>query len=432
MASLKRVTHKSGRVVYRIVICLGYDKEGGKIVRNLTYSVDQSATPRQQEKEARRYAMNLEDKLKYGHGLRSDKVSFEDFSDQWLESVRENLAYGTYIGYAQLLKGKIQPYFKGYRIGGIKTEDIEAFYRTLAEEYSSGTIRRFANVLSCVFRTARRWNIIESNPCQYAQKPKRKQESGELRYFTPQQSLMFLKSLDLTYEVKYKRRLAGESNGGSSFRECTKKCAVPTQYKLFYAISIFCGLRKGEALALHWSDVDLESQEISISKSIGRTAKGFDYKEPKSASAQRKVPIPDKLSAMLEEYKAEYDSLRSRLGDRWQGDGSLFVQMDGRRKCHTAAYQYFVRHLKRYNQWVAENPEKARLKELEQLPLIPLHGLRHSCATLLNYLDVNIIDISNYLGHSNCSTTMNIYAHSFEAQKRVASNKLDEFIRINT
>ena len=89
MASLKRVTHKSGRVVYRIVICMGYDKEGNKLVKNLTYSVDQSATPRQQEKEAMKYAMELEDKLKFGHDFRSEKVSYEEFSDQWLESVKE-------------------------------------------------------------------------------------------------------------------------------------------------------------------------------------------------------------------------------------------------------------------------------------------------------------------------------------------------------
>lgn len=432
MASLKRVTHKSGRVVYRIVICLGYDKEGNKLVKNLTYSVDQSATPRQQEKEAMKYAMNLEDKLKYGHDFHSGRISFEEFSDRWLESVRENLAYGTYIGYRQLLKSKIQPYFKGYRISGIQTEDIEAFYRSLAEEYSPGTIRRFANVLSCIFRTAGRWNIMESNPCRYAKKPRRVQESGKLRYFTPQQSLMFLKSLDLTYEVKYRRHQAAEDKEGRTIKEYTKKCTVPTQYKLFYAISIFCGLRKGETLALHWGDVDLKGKEIRISKSIGRTVNGFDYKDPKNPAALRRVPIPDKLSVILAEYRAEYGSLKRSLGDRWQGEDNLFVQYDGKRMCHTASYQYFVRHLKRYNQWVEENPEKARLGGLEQLPLIPLHGLRHSCATLLNYLDVNIIDISKYLGHANCSTTMNIYAHSFEAQKRAASDKLNEFVRMNT
>lgn len=69
------------------------------------------------------------------------------------------------------------------------------------------------------------------------------------------------------------------------------------------------------------------------------------------------------------------------------------------------------------------------MQGLEELPVIPLHGLRHSCATLLNYLDVNIVDISRYLGHASCSTTMNIYAHSFEAQKQAAREKLNVFLR---
>ena len=66
MPSLKRITHKNGRVVYRIVICLGYDSQGNKLVKNLTYSVNQSASTRQQEKEALKYAMDMEDRLKYG------------------------------------------------------------------------------------------------------------------------------------------------------------------------------------------------------------------------------------------------------------------------------------------------------------------------------------------------------------------------------
>ena len=97
---------------------------------------------------------------------------------------------------------------------------------------------------------------------------------------------------------------------------------------------------------------------------------------------------------------------------------------------HTTTYQYFVRHLQRYNHWVRDNPQKEQRERLEELPHIPLHGLRHSCATLLNYLQVNIVDISKYLGHANCSTTMNIYAHSFEAQRQAASDKLNKFMQV--
>ena len=84
MASVKRVEHKSGRIVYRIVICMGYDKTGNKLVKNFTYSVNQSATPKQQEKEAIKYAINMEDKIKYGHDFDFEKMSFEDFAEKWI------------------------------------------------------------------------------------------------------------------------------------------------------------------------------------------------------------------------------------------------------------------------------------------------------------------------------------------------------------
>jgi len=151
MASLKRIEHKSGRVVYRIVISMGYDRQGNKLVKNLTYSVDQSATPKKQEKEAFKYALDMEDKIRYGHDFDAEKMSFEDFACKWLENAKDNIAYGTYLGYEQLLKGKIIPYFKGYKVAHIKTPMIETFYKTLADEYSTGTINRFASALSCIF-----------------------------------------------------------------------------------------------------------------------------------------------------------------------------------------------------------------------------------------------------------------------------------------
>ncbi len=204
MASIRKVTHKNGRVVYRIAISLGRDSNGKKIVKNLTYAADQSASPRQQEKEALKYAMSMEDKVKYGYDIKGEKEMFDDFARQWLASVRDGIACGTYVGYEHLLECRILPYFKGRRITQVRTADIEAFYKTLTGSYSPGTINRYANVLSCIFKTAKRWNIIEDNPCRDAKKPGRRKDIRELRYFTPQQSLMFLRSLDLSYDSEEK------------------------------------------------------------------------------------------------------------------------------------------------------------------------------------------------------------------------------------
>lgn len=408
MASLKRIIHKSGRVVYRIVICLGYDAKGNKLVKNLTYCVNQSATKRQQEKEARKYAMDMEDRIKYGYGCDGAKLSFEEFAGKWLAEMKEELACGTYIGYEQLLRSRILPFFRTYKLAQVRTVDIETFYGTLADIYRPGTIKRYANVLSGIFTAAIRQDLIAGNPCREARKPRKKPEEQEeqLRYFTPKQSLMFLKSLTLPYPV-------------------------PTQFRVFFTLSVFCGFRKGETLALCWEDIDFDRQEISITKAIGRTESGFGLKKPKSRTSLRRVPFPESILPLLVQYREEYEARQLKLGDSWKGRGNLFTRADGSLMGHTTTYQYFVRHLARYNRWIREQREAAGAQGLEELPAIPLHGLRHSCATLLNYLDMNIVDISRYLGHASCSTTMNIYAHSFEEQKRVASRKLDEFLQSN-
>lgn len=217
--------------------------------------------------------------------------------------------------------------------------------------------------------------------------------------------------------------------------EYTESYTVPTQYKVFFTLSLFCGFRKGETLALHWNDIDFKEKKISISKSVGMTENGFDYKEPKTKKSVRKVSIPDDVIPLLKQYHFEYIQTRFSHGTAWQGDlsngGNLFIQADGKLMGHTTPYQYFTKHLHRYNEWVQNNPDKAKAEGLEELPIIPLHGLRHSCATLLNYLEVNIIEISKTLGHSTCSTTMNIYAHSFEEQQEEVATKVNEFLRLN-
>lgn len=240
----------------------------------------------------------------------------------------------------------------------------------------------------------------------------------------------------MSYEVTYKGHQRIDDTGKPYYvSEYTESYTVPTQYKVFFMLSLFCGFRKGETLALHWGDIDLRNKKISISKSVGMTENGFDYKEPKTKKSVRTVPIPDDIIPLINQYHKEYVQTMWNHGTAWKGDrnngGNLFIQADGKLMGHTTPYQYFTKHLHRYNEWVQNNPNKAKAEGLEELPIIPLHGLRHSCATLLNSIEVNIITISKTLGHSTCSTTMNIYAHSFEEQQEEVAVKLNEFLRLN-
>ena len=432
MASIKRIEKKNGEVVYRITVCMGYDNKGKKMVKHDTFRVNQIATPKQQEKEAQKYALDFEDKMKNGYNFDAEKMTFEEFAEQWVVNIKEELEYGTYECYIFILNNRLIPHFKKYKLANIKPPIIEDFYKKLSHELSDSTLKKHANVLSGIFSTAVRWGILENNPCRYAKLPKRKESGSSIKFFTPEQATMFLRSLDLVYETEYKGHKRIDDTGKPYYvTNYVEKHKVNTQYKVFYSLSLYCGFRRGETLALKWKDIDFEKKEISITKSVGKTEQGIDLKKTKTNTSVRVVPIPDNLLPLLQSYKKEYNLMRMRLGSEWKGNDNIFVRSDGQLMGFGTAYQYFKRHLNKYNKWVENNSEQAKLQGFEILPIIPLHGLRHSCATLLNHLDVSIVEISGYLGHAKSSTTMDIYAHTFEEQKREATNKLDMFINEN-
>lgn len=432
MASLKKNVKKNGEVVYRIQITL-YDKVTHKgNAKVITFKPNQSATPKQQEKEAQKYAMEWEDKLKRGESYEGEEMTFADFAEKWLESRKEDLAYSTYIGYVQIVNNKIVPALGRYKVARIKPPVIEEFYKSLVGTLANGSIQKVKNVLSVMFRTAVRWQMIQFNPCRDAKLAKNKDEETTLKYFTPEQSIMFIRTLDMEFETIIRGHERIDDTGKSYLvADYTESRKLPLQLKVFYTISLYCGLRKGETLALHWNDIDFENKTISISKSAGKGEEGTVIKKPKTKTSVRTVSMPNLLIPLLKQYKREYNEYRLQLGTAWQGDGNLFIQNDGRLMGCSTSYQAYKRHLRRYNKWVRENPEKAEKQKLEPLPEIPLHGLRHSCATLLNYLEVNIIDISKSLGHAKSSTTMDIYAHSFEEQNTKAADKLNDFLLSN-
>lgn len=428
MASIKKLETKKG-ITYKIIVSNGYDSKGNKIVKTTTFKPDMALTPKQQEKAVERFAMEFEDKVKNGVSFDGEKMSFEVFAEKWLEDVKDNLAYSTYEGYVAIVQQRMIPYFRGYKVAKIKIPLVEAFYKEMAKKYAYASVKKCDVILGSMFKTAIRWGMLDINPCTNAKLPKNNSAGNELRFYTPEQSLQFLASLDRSYETTYKGHQRIDDTGiPYMVDDYTETRKVPTQYKVFYNIALFCGLRKGELLALHWEDIDFEKRIINVSKSVAKTEHGVGYKCPKTKTSIRTVPIPEKIIPLLKQYRKEYNITRLRLGDYWEGQGNLFTQADGSLMGRGTPYQYFRRHIRRYNEWVTES-EEAKQKGLSTLPLIPLHGLRHSCATLLNYLDVNIIDISNILGHAQTSTTMNIYAHSFEEQKRVASDKIDDFLR---
>lgn len=182
---------------------------------------------------------------------------------------------------------------------------------------------------------------------------------------------------------------------------------------------------------MHWSDIDFDNRIIHITKSVAKSENGIIYKDPKTKTSIRTVPITEHIIPLLKEYQEEYNELKNKFGDGWKGEGNLFIQSDGRLMNQSTPRDRFIKQIDRYNLWVSKqnNDLSDGQNKLENLPIIPLHGLRHSCATFLNFLDTNIVDIANILGHAQSSTTLNIYSHSFEGRKTVVVGKIDDYMR---
>jgi len=432
MPNIQRIESKKTKIVtYKIRICCGYDVNGKKKVNCSTYKPDQAVSAREQKKEAMRYALELEDKIKNGTNIDGNKISFENYAIEWLERRKNDLCYNTYKSYEMMLRTKITPYFCSYKLAKIKLPIVESFYATLVDTASQSTIQKYAMLLNNMFKSAERWGMIEKNPCNNAVLSKSKKRNDGIKFFTPEQAETFLGSLDIDFELLYKGHSRVDDTGKTYFvSDYFEKRRMPIQLKVFFYIAITCGLRRGEILALHWNDIDFENKKIIISKSASKSENGVTLKEPKTAKSIRSINLPERIIPLLVQYRDQYDAVQANLGDKWLGDGNMFTQADGKLMGLDTPYQRFVSHIERYNEWIKRLNEEHfdGEKKLEELPKIPFHGLRHTCATLLNDMGTNITIISEFLGHAQTSTTMDIYAHSFESQLIQASNNMNTFL----
>lgn len=138
---------------------------------------------------------------------------------------------------------------------------------------------------------------------------------------------------------------------------------------------------------------------------------------PKTKHGFRKVAIPHFLTQRIKAMKTDWLRYRLSVGDFWQGGEWLFIQENGKLMNYSTPYQAFHDSILRYNEC---HPEP--------LPVIPLHGLRHTSATLLIANNQDIRSVSARLGHAETSTTLNIYTHFLESTDKKSADILENVL----
>ena len=178
-----------------------------------------------------------------------------------------------------------------------------------------------------------------------------------------------------------------------------------------FTAAVSIGLRQGEILGLQWKDVDLEAGALAVRHALQRVNKRLALVEPKSVTSRRAIMLPRVLVSALCAHRTRQETERQWAGDRWQETGHVFTSTIG---TPLDARNVIRRH-------------RAILKAAG-LPPLRFHDLRHSAATLLLAQGVSPRYISDLLGHSQVSFTMQTYAHVLPHVQREVADKMDAIL----
>ncbi len=181
-----------------------------------------------------------------------------------------------------------------------------------------------------------------------------------------------------------------------------------TRQYAFIVTASATGCRRGELLALEWTDLNRATGELSVTKSLEQTKAGLRVKTTKSGK-DRKFVLPEAAVAVLDDHRAEQENDKRLFGPDYHDHNLVFCQPDG---------DYY-------------SPDRmgARVKEMMQkvgLKGVSLHSLRHTFATELLHQGVPIAEVSKRLGHADQNITLAIYSHALPADSRAAAKIWDD------
>lgn len=414
---------------YQITVSNGRKSNGTQIVETATYIPDPNKTDKQNQKALELFALKFEEQVKNGTYLDGEKVTFEEFATRYIEEyAKQHLDPNTLAQYKTMLRLHIIPAIGMLKMSKVQPANLNRLYNRMLEKrkdgkrggYSPKTIRHVHTAVSAVMTVALKWNVIKENPCRRVTPPTSRKEK-KLKYFTLEQAEAFLSALDSVFDIPIKGHDRIDDTGKRyHVDDYTERRKIPTQYRVFFNLALFCGARRGELVALEWSDFDFAKNTLSITKSTSQINGKSTTKETKTESSNRIISVPASVMDLVKTYRKEYLQLKLRLGDAWEGDNYVFIQWNGKQMYPSTPYTEFKKIIRWYNASV-ENEE-------EKLPDIPLHGLRHTSATLLISQNVDVRTVGGRLGHSQASTTMNIYSHFLKRADEVASDTLENLL----
>lgn len=422
MASIS-VLHRKKGDVYRVTVFIGRTDNGKALTKKTTYT-PKSTTPSTIKKEVEAFAASFEARVKNGMYLKGDEYTFEDFASVWAsEWAPTHLTKSIQESYEGIQRFHVFPYIGAKKIGKITTAQCQQIINEMSNAgYKPKTIKMVFTAMRSVFLYAYRMSVIDVLPCDRCELPREKRDN-KLHYFTLDQSKRFISCLDtLTFDRNVKEHTRVTNGETYVVKGYVQKNHIPLQFKAYFYLASFGPMRRGEEIGLKWGYVNFEKGTIEIAHATALTKEGQVEKGPKTEAGNRVLKMPFPVIAVLKELDSYERKLTTMRG--WKGcslnnwaDQYVFIQSNGLQMSLHTPRNEFRKIINRYNE-LCEN-------DTMKLPLIRLHDLRHTAATLMIAAGADIETVSKRMGHSKASVTLDIYAHAMEDEDVKASEMLN-------
>jgi integrase len=371
---------KRGKRSWEVTVYRGKLPTGkpDRIIRNIKGSA----------RDADEFMAKLAHQVRTGSTIDDKKLTVTSYLKSWLRDVASQLAATTYQRYAQIVNLRAIPEIGHVPLSKVQPVHIQALYTKWSAkrldkrkgELSARSVLHHHRVLRNAFQQAVRLQLIHRNPFDAVKPPKC---------------------------VPSKIAILDES-------EAAKLLQTAKESPIYVAVNIalLTGLRRGEILALRWSDIDWQRRLISVRQAIVQTKDGLKFKEPKTRTSKRTVSIGQTLIEVLKKHRTQQGRNRWKFKDDYAPFDLVVAEDDGNPIIPQRLSDRFRSLV------IAAGVTKVRL-----------HDLRHSHASHALRAGIHPKVVSERLGHGGSAITLDLYSHVLEGMQEDAAIKVDEAIQ---
>lgn len=322
----------------------------------------------------------------------------------WLEEiVKTSVKIRTYENYKCTIDNHIVTNFGKIKLKDLQVMQLQRFFNELAKTHAVSTISTIRNHFILLLNSAVEYSYISANVAKRTKPPARVKIEIEILDDEQINKLLYV-ATEGKY-IYYSTKQFWNENEGMIF--------LRKSYYVVLMLALTAGMRQGEIFGLKWENIDLEQSKLRVaSNMVTSKSQGQLLSTTKTVSSMRNILLPRRTVEALKKWKMYQQGYAKKWAGIYKNMQDLvFPNSFGKL---TSISNFNKRYFKKM------------LAAAEISNTFTFHCLRHTHATQLLKAGVNVKVVAERLGHSNTSTTMNIYAHALPNMQKMAVDELDK------